>query len=250
MTAAILEPDPAALSRDRLRLAIFGQRQPTDSIRESIITAVLSKALNECLSRRIPVELDDPAATTAGLAEYARIAAACHVELPGLPPAPPQTVYTPDPTLPPVWIFDLDGTLCLNESGRGWYDMSRVAEDSQNPAVTAVLRAVTADGTRFIVVTGRSEDGISGTLEWFDRHQLPRPLHIYARPADSPRPGEHVDAAGASEHVPDDQFKEAVFFEHVAPHFRVLGVFEDRNSVVDMWRRVGLTCFHVADGDY
>ena len=27
-------------------------------------------------------------------------------------------------------------------------------------------------------------------------------------------------------------------------------VFDDRNQVVDMWRKNGLTCFQVADGDF
>ena len=27
-------------------------------------------------------------------------------------------------------------------------------------------------------------------------------------------------------------------------------VFDDRNQVVDMWRKSGLTCFQVADGDF
>lgn len=220
---------------------MFGQQRSVDPKCERIVTALLYKAMNECLSRGIPVQLTDPQATSADLAEYARIAAACHMSVPGLPPAPNQPEYAPDPALPPVWIFDLDGTLCLNRSGRGWYDMSRVADDAQNPAVTAVLQAVTAAGTPFIVVTGRTQDGVAGTLQWFDRHQLPRPLHIYARPA---------DGTPISDQMPDDQFKQAVFLEQIAPTYQVLGVFEDRNSVVDMWRRLGLTCFHVADGDY
>ena len=31
---------------------------------------------------------------------------------------------------------------------------------------------------------------------------------------------------------------------------RLMGVFEDRQGVVDMWRRNGVTCFQVAKGDY
>lgn len=31
---------------------------------------------------------------------------------------------------------------------------------------------------------------------------------------------------------------------------RVEIVFDDRNSVVKMWRLLGLTCFQVAEGDF
>ena len=31
---------------------------------------------------------------------------------------------------------------------------------------------------------------------------------------------------------------------------RVCGVFEDRQSVVDMWRSIGLTCYQVAPGEF
>ena len=30
----------------------------------------------------------------------------------------------------------------------------------------------------------------------------------------------------------------------------VLCVFDDRNKLVDMWRKNGLVCFQVADGDF
>ena len=30
----------------------------------------------------------------------------------------------------------------------------------------------------------------------------------------------------------------------------IVGVFDDRQKVVDMWRKNGLTCFQVADGNF
>lgn len=232
-------PGSAVVSRDRLRRALFDHPLPTSDIEEGVLTAILRKALHDTLGAGMQVEFTDRAATDADLTGYAQLAAAYGVTLPGLPPAPEPVVYSPDPSLPWAWIFDLDGTVFLNESGRGWYDMTRVDEDSENPPVAAVLRALAATGEPFIAVTGRTEDGLAGSLACFDRHNLPRPVHIYGKPAGSV-PGQ----------IADEEFKRQVFLSEIAPKYRIRGVFEDRNVVVDMWRQLGLTCFHVADADF
>ncbi|WP_446680100.1 phosphatase domain-containing protein [Cellulomonas biazotea] len=36
----------------------------------------------------------------------------------------------------------------------------------------------------------------------------------------------------------------------IEPHFDVIGVVDDRRSVVEMWRSRGLVCFQVAEGDF
>ncbi|WP_457852111.1 phosphatase domain-containing protein [Mycolicibacterium conceptionense] len=36
----------------------------------------------------------------------------------------------------------------------------------------------------------------------------------------------------------------------MSPRYTVAGIFDDRNRVVDMWRRLGLACFQVAEGDF
>jgi hypothetical protein len=41
-----------------------------------------------------------------------------------------------------------------------------------------------------------------------------------------------------------------IFNEHIRNGYDVLGVFDDRNRVVNMWRRLGLKCFQVAEGDF
>ena len=43
--------------------------------------------------------------------------------------------------------------------------------------------------------------------------------------------------------------KQEILDQHIDKD-RVLFVFDDRQQVVDMWRRNGLTCFQVAKGDF
>ena len=49
------------------------------------------------------------------------------------------------------------------------------------------------------------------------------------------------------DHTPDDQLKEQwLMAEPVFPDM----VFDDRNKVVNMWRRHGIVCAQVAPGDF
>jgi hypothetical protein len=48
----------------------------------------------------------------------------------------------------------------------------------------------------------------------------------------------------------DFMVKEEIYLEKIAPYYLVKLIFDDRDSVVKMWRSHGLTCFQVADGDF
>jgi hypothetical protein len=52
------------------------------------------------------------------------------------------------------------------------------------------------------------------------------------------------------DHRPDDELKKEIYEKWVAPLYDIVGVFDDRKRAVDMWRSLGLTVFHVAEGDY
>jgi hypothetical protein len=49
---------------------------------------------------------------------------------------------------------------------------------------------------------------------------------------------------------PDEVVKEELYHNQISPFYKVEAVFDDRNKVVAMWRRLGLTVFQVADGDF
>jgi len=48
----------------------------------------------------------------------------------------------------------------------------------------------------------------------------------------------------------DQVVKEELFRNQVEPKYDVIGVIDDRDKVVTMWRRLGLVCFQVAQGDF
>jgi hypothetical protein len=41
-----------------------------------------------------------------------------------------------------------------------------------------------------------------------------------------------------------------IFDREIRERYYVVGVFDDRNKVVSMWRSLGLTVYQVADGDF
>ncbi len=48
----------------------------------------------------------------------------------------------------------------------------------------------------------------------------------------------------------DEIIKEELYFNSINPRFDVVGVLDDRDRVVQMWRRIGLACLQVAPGDF
>ena len=54
----------------------------------------------------------------------------------------------------------------------------------------------------------------------------------------------------ADDRTLDHDLKRSWVENGTIPKDRVLVVFEDRASVVKMWRKLGLTCFQVAPGDF
>jgi len=44
--------------------------------------------------------------------------------------------------------------------------------------------------------------------------------------------------------------KAEIFEREIRDRYRIVGVFDDRDQVVRMWRRLGLTVFQVAEGNF
>ena len=142
--------------------------------------------------------------------------------------------YDPAVEVPGAYLFDIDGTLALNTSGRSPYDWDRVGEDVPNVDVVRVCRRL-GKVTKIVVMSGRDACCYNITKEWLLTHGIPFDSLIM-RPA------------GNTE--PDWIVKYDLFKKHVEPNYEVFGIYDDRNQVVDMWRKIGLTCFQVAEGNF
>jgi len=138
-------------------------------------------------------------------------------------------------------LVDVDGTLALM-GDRSPYDESSVGNDEPNRDVVYVLRALIETGLDVVFMSGRTEGCRVSTEEWIQRHVL-----VY----DMLRLGDAVLLMRSiGDNRPDYVVKLELFDKHVRGRYNVRAVLDDRNSVVKLWRSLGLTCLQVADGDF
>ncbi|WP_433083944.1 AAA family ATPase [Dactylosporangium sp. CA-052675] len=144
-------------------------------------------------------------------------------------------VYEPPPDAPRAVLVDIDGTVALF-NGRSPYDMSRVGEDLPNEPVIAAVRAMHAAGYEIVFCSGRSDDCRADTETWLAEHVgVPHRGLFMRRFGDQRR---------------DSIVKAEIFEQEIRSRYHVIGVFDDRQQVVRMWRALGLTVFQVAEGDF
>ncbi|MCQ8184188.1 phosphatase domain-containing protein [Parvularcula maris] len=139
-------------------------------------------------------------------------------------------------------VFDLDGTLALIEhrrhfiqgGRRNWPAFFRACSDDEpNRPIVAMFQELSAAGHRVEIWSGRSDEVRAETDEWLAQHV-----------------GEGVTAnrmRPEKDYQPDVALKESWLREEAFPPDLV---FDDRQGVVDMWRRNGIVCAQVAPGDF
>ena len=154
---------------------------------------------------------------------------------------PPQQVIEYDDSKEECIIVDVDGTLAHIADGRNPYDASRAMNDSLDDAVSVVTAMMYNHGYKVIILTGRNAEHRDVTVEWLEANGVPYD-EIYTRL------NSDVDENGKQ--LEDSIVKERLYRTHVEPRFNVKFVLDDRNSVVQKWRSLGLKCFQVAEGNF
>lgn len=136
-------------------------------------------------------------------------------------------------TLPSAVMFDLDGTLALMDS-RSPYDLN-VLDDSPN---TLVIRQALQEqeSKKIIFMSGRTDNTYDDTKEWLERYGLVVDNNLFMRKTGDMRS--------------DVIVKQELFESHVANKYNVWYVVDDRDSVVSAWRKMGLICWQVANGNF
>ncbi|MFE0512651.1 AAA family ATPase [Streptomyces sp. NPDC058964] len=143
--------------------------------------------------------------------------------------------YVPDPALPSAVMCDIDGTLALT-GDRGPYDFTRCGLDVLNPSVRDALLAFRqTHGDTLVLLSGRGEEYREQTEEWLRRHDVPYD-ELWMRPARDQRR--------------DDIVKAELFDAHVRERYAVRVSLDDRDRVVELWRRMGLPTWQVNYGKF
>lgn len=134
---------------------------------------------------------------------------------------------------PKAWIVDIDGTLALL-GDRSPFNMAQVHRDKPNEPVVAVVRALSRD-FKIVLVSGRDERSRGATEAWMKHWNVPFDALYMRRDKDF---------------RPDEVVKAQILERDLLPAYDIIGVIDDRQKVVDMWRARGLTCLQVAPGDF
>jgi len=144
-------------------------------------------------------------------------------------------------------IFDIDGTLSdathrrhLVENGNNQWDafFKAIPDDPPIVPIVDLARSLIRFGEKAILfATGRPERTRKDTLVWLTGHGLEIDFQsrLFMRNDDDKRP-DHIVKRDIL-----DQMREAGFVPIL--------VFDDRQSVVDMWRREGIRVAQTAPGN-
>lgn len=146
-------------------------------------------------------------------------------------------------------IFDLDGTIANIDHRLHYLDKKdwkgfflACGDDEPILPVINVLKAFVEAGHHVEIWSGRSDVAERETYEWLDKHirKFNSPNVIYPSTILT-----HMRADG--DNTPDYILKENWLHEFHQKHGKFPDIiFDDRQQVVDMWRRNGVLCAQVA----
>jgi predicted kinase len=150
--------------------------------------------------------------------------------------------YHGTPGKPKAFLVDIDGTLAHMRDYRGPFDWHNVGLDDVDKIIVGIVGAIW-QGTysvdepyTVIAMSGRDEVCRKETEDWLRNKAYCYYDELFMRPEGDMRP--------------DNIVKAELFDKYVRDNFDVQFVLDDRDQVVDMWRRMGLTCLQVAEGDF
>ncbi len=150
----------------------------------------------------------------------------------------------------PIFIFDLDGTLALNQhrehfvkgEKKDWDAFFEACDrDEPNLPVIEAFSALYRCHEDIRIWSGRSDAVRWKTISWIQQH-LELPVIVIEM---------MLKMRPATDYTPDEILKRQWLHSMSdLERGRIAAVFDDRQKVVDMWRSEGIVCFQVARGDF
>lgn len=143
--------------------------------------------------------------------------------------------YVPNPDLPNAVIFDADGTLFSHEGVRSPYDYTKVHLDTIREKVARAAKMHYDHGDKIIIASGREDSCRDATRDAVKK--IVPEFYLFMRPSGDKRQ--------------DRIIKGELFDKHIRDKFNIHCVYDDRDSVVSLWRtELKLDCFQVNYGDF
>lgn len=143
---------------------------------------------------------------------------------------------------PKAVIIDLDGTLANCDHRRHYVQKdnywTKFYEEMVNDPVNEWCRNLIdlySKKYEILLVTGRPEDYLKHTSFWLADNKIQHD-QLYMR--------------SKKDYHEDSIVKKEIYKSLIEPNYDVELVVDDRNSVVKMWRSLGLVCLQCAEGNF
>lgn len=147
--------------------------------------------------------------------------------------------YMPNEDLPPAVIIDLDGTSATRAVGpnmRSFYDYSNIESDNAVEFVSLIIHALMSFEVEPIFLSGRPEELAREGTEKFIREKIGvSDFELYMR-------SDAVDTDENGDRKPDYMVKYRLFNENLRERYNVVGAFDDRRQIVNLWEELGIKC--------
>ena len=142
------------------------------------------------------------------------------------------------------YVFDIDGTLAdithrrkyVASKPKNWKAFNAgMSLDVPNVPVVQMCKLLHTQGHTIVLCSGRGSEQRGVTETWLAKHGiLYHALYMRAE----------------KDYRADYIVKEELLDQLLNDGYNPITVFDDRDQVVEMWRRRGLTCFQVAPGNF
>jgi len=140
-------------------------------------------------------------------------------------------------------ICDLDGTLsnsvnrqhyveCEHKNFEKFYE--EAINDEPNEWCKTILNSLPEDIT-IIILTGRPNKWLTDFMNWAEKNEIYYDA-IYTR----------KDGDFRQDYI----IKQEIYDKEIKPYCDVLFCLDDRQQVVDMWRKNGLVCLQCCEGNF
>lgn len=142
-----------------------------------------------------------------------------------------------------IFLCDIDGTVAnlehrlhfIQSSKKDWNSFFKsCVDDEPIPEVISTIKMLYIAGATIIMVSGRSDVVRQETETWLNIHSVPH-ANLYMR----------SDGDRREDYLVKSELLDQIRKDYTEP---IVGVFDDRKQVVDMFRNRGLKVFQVAEG--
>jgi predicted kinase len=132
--------------------------------------------------------------------------------------------------LPKAVCVDLDGTLAHMNDKRSPYDWFKCHLDDIDHVVLEHIKIYKNNGYKIIIFTARDQAATESTVKWLSDNKVPY---------------DDLITKGLNDNRKDYIVKREMLEKHVLPFHDIFVMLDDKDGVVDVYRKMGLKTFQV-----